>query len=67
MPLSDEPCEAPCPALNETVEGSGNGTANATETEEPEEEGMYSFDNELFTNVLFPGWFDRFMLSYQYS
>ena len=55
MPLSDEPCEAPCPALNETVEGSGNGTANATETEEPEEEGMYSFDNELFTNVLFPG------------
>ena len=48
MPLSDEPCEAPCPALNETMEGSGNGTANATETEEPEEEGMYSFDKSYF-------------------
>ena len=41
MPLSDEPCEAPCPAMNETVEGSGNGTANATDTEEPAEDGEY--------------------------
>ena len=41
MPLSDEPCEAPCPAMNETVEGSGNGTTNATDTEEPAEEGKY--------------------------
>ena len=54
MPLSDEPCEAPCPALYETVEGSGNGTANATETEELEEEGMYYIDKKLFQNVSFP-------------
>ena len=54
MPLSDEPCEAPCPALNETVEGSGNGMANATETDEAEEEGMYPFDKKLFQNVSSP-------------
>ena len=56
MPLSDEPCEAPCPALNETVEGSGNGTANATETEEPEEEGMYSFEKSHFKLFRFPNY-----------
>ena len=27
--------------MNETVEGSGNGTTNATDTEEPAEEGKY--------------------------
>ena len=44
MPLSDEPCEAPCPVVNATTEGSGgNGTANATESEAPEEEGVHSY------------------------
>ena len=39
MPLSTEPCEAICPVLNETAEGSGNGTANATDTVDIPEEG----------------------------
>ena len=44
MPLSDEPCEAPCPVVNATTEGSGgNGTANTTESEAPEEEGVHSY------------------------
>ena len=41
MPLSTEPCEAPCPVLNETAEGSGNGTANATDAVDTQEEGNY--------------------------
>ena len=47
MPLSDEPCEAPCPALNETMEGSGNGTANATETEEPEDTAEKTVESDV--------------------
>ena len=44
MPLSDEPCEAPCPTLEPPADGGGNGTSNATEPDtdgdmKPPEEG----------------------------
>ena len=43
MPLSDEPCEAPCPTVEPPADG-GNGTSNATEPDsdgdmKPPEEG----------------------------
>ena len=54
MPLSDEPCEAPCPVVNATAEGSGNGTTNATEVEEPAEEGGNPcFDRKINVSIMF--------------
>ena len=53
MPLSDEPCEAPCPTVEAPAEGSGNGTSNATEPDadgdmKPPEEGRWiQFDIEM--------------------
>ena len=38
LPLSDEPCEAPCPVVNATADGSSNGTTNGTEADEPKPE-----------------------------
>ena len=41
MPLETEPCEGPCPVIDEVMEGSGNATTNTTDAvgEEGAEEG----------------------------
>ena len=54
MPLSDEPCEAPCPSIEDPAEGSGNGTSNVTEsgtdgdTKPPEEGRCIQFHIEVY-------------------
>ena len=50
MPLETEPCEGPCPVIDEVMEGSGNATTNATEAvgEEPAEEGKLYYDIAVY-------------------
>ena len=50
MPLETEPCEGPCPVIDEVMEGSGNATTNATEAvgEEPAEEGKSYYDIAVY-------------------
>ena len=42
MPLETEPCEGPCPVIDEVMEGSGNATTNTTDA--VGEEGAPDFD-----------------------
>ena len=56
MPLNDEPCEAPCPEIEEG--GSGNGTSNDTVSEGGEvtdssEEGKHSeIQKSLYVGIM---------------
>ena len=50
MPLETEPCEGPCPVIDEVMEGSGNATTNATDAvgEELAEEGKLYYDIAVY-------------------
>ena len=50
MPLETEPCEGPCPVIDEVMEGSGNATTNSTDAvgEEPVEEGKLYRDIAVY-------------------
>ena len=54
MPLETEPCEGPCPVIDEVMEGSGNATSNATNEvgEEPAEEGKLNYDIAVYREDL---------------
>ena len=50
MPLETEPCEGPCPVIDEVMEGSGNATTNTTDAvgEEGAEEGKLYYDIAVY-------------------
>ena len=50
MPLETEPCEGPCPVIDEVMEGSGNATTNATDAvgEDGAEEGKLYYDIAVY-------------------
>ena len=53
MPLETEPCEGPCPVIDEVMEGSGNATTNTTDAvgEEGAEEGKLYYDMAVYVEL----------------